>query len=60
MWTRILFGLVVVALGANWNIQSPDIGRMVHVLGPTWTLVLVTPREDGGGSGSDAGRRNAA
>ena len=51
---RGLPDVVVVALGANWIIESPDIGRMLHVLGPTRTLVLVTPREDGGGSGSDA------
>jgi hypothetical protein len=46
--------VVVVALGANWIIESSDIRRMLHVLGQSRTLVLVTPREDGGGSGSDA------
>jgi hypothetical protein len=46
--------VVVVALGANWVIEPSDVRRMLHVLGPSRTLVLVTPREDGGGSGSDA------
>jgi hypothetical protein len=51
---RGLPDLLVVALGANWVIEPSDVRGMLHVLGPSRTLVLVTPREDGGGSGSDA------
>jgi hypothetical protein len=46
--------VVVVALGANLNIKPSEIRRALRILGPSRTLALVTPREDGGGSGSDA------
>jgi hypothetical protein len=46
--------VVVVALGANWTIEPSEIRAAVHTLGRRRTLGLVTPREDGGGSGSDA------
>jgi hypothetical protein len=46
--------VVVVALGANWKIEASDVRKALRVLGPARTLVLVAPREDGGGSGSDA------
>jgi len=46
--------LVVMALGADFTISWRDIRRALHVLGPDRVLGLVTPRELGGGSGSDA------
>ena len=46
--------LVVMALGADFTISRRDIRRALHVLGPDRVLGLVTPRELGGGSGSDA------
>jgi len=52
--------LVVMALGANWVIRREDIGRTRRLLGPKRVLALVTPRESGGGSGSDAGNIRAA
>ena len=45
--------VVVIALGTNWFMESRDIGAMLRVLGPSRTLVLVTPfrswRPVGGG-----------
>jgi hypothetical protein len=52
--------LVVMALGANWTITREDIGRTRRLLGPTRVLALVTPRESGGWSGSDAVNSRAA
>ena len=46
--------LVVVALGADGSVTPSDVSATLQVLGPTRMLVLVTPRELGGGSGSDA------
>jgi hypothetical protein len=56
--------VVIVALGTNWVITHADIKRALGILGKRRLLVLVTPRELGGGSGSDtdvvraAGRRH--
>jgi hypothetical protein len=52
--THQLPHLVVVALGADGSVTPGDVSATLQVLGPTRTLVLVTPRELGGGSGSDA------
>jgi hypothetical protein len=46
--------VVVVALGANWVITRAEIREALHVIGRRRTLALVTPRELGGGSSSDA------
>ena len=46
--------LVVVALGADGSVTPGDVSATLQILGPTRMLVLVTPRELGGGSGSDA------
>ena len=46
--------VVVVALGANWVIKPSEIRAALRTLGARRSLGLVTPREDGGGSGSDA------
>jgi hypothetical protein len=46
--------LVVIALGANGSVTDADVSRALAILGPSRQLVLVTPREAGGGSGSDA------
>lgn len=47
--------VVVVALGANWVITPEEIREALQILGPRRRLALVTPRESGGGSSSDAG-----
>jgi hypothetical protein len=52
--------VVVVALGANWKIKSSEIRAAMRILGRDRVLVLVTPREDGGGSGSDASVERSA
>jgi hypothetical protein len=46
--------LVVMALGANWTITRGDIETAVRILGPKRVLGLVAPREEGGGTSSDA------
>jgi hypothetical protein len=46
--------LVVMALGANWTISRSDIERAVRLVGPKRELGLVVPREEGGGTSSDA------
>jgi hypothetical protein len=46
--------LVVIALGANGAIEPGEIAQALRTLGPGRVLVLLTPRELGGGSGSDA------
>lgn len=46
--------MVVIALGANGTVSGQQIGETLGVLGPHRLLVLMTPRELGGGSGSDA------
>ena len=45
---------VLVLLGANWMIYPHEIDRALELLGPERMLVLLTPRESGGGSGPDA------
>jgi hypothetical protein len=46
--------MVVIALGADGSISHEQIGETLGLLCCTRLLVLVTPRELGGGSGSDA------
>jgi hypothetical protein len=46
--------MVVIALGADGSVTFSDIERTLRILGRKRLLVLVTPRELGGGSGSDA------
>jgi hypothetical protein len=46
--------LVVIALGANGEISDSDVQGALQILGHDRLLVLVTPRELGGGEGSDA------
>jgi hypothetical protein len=46
--------LVVLALGANGSVTDAYVSQALAVLGHARQLVLVTPREAGGGSGSDA------
>jgi hypothetical protein len=46
--------LVVLALGTDWTVSRAEIRTALHILGPNRVLGLVTPRELGGWSGSDA------
>jgi len=46
--------MTVIALGADGSVTYGDIDQTLTILGPKRLLVLVTPRELGGGSGSDA------
>jgi hypothetical protein len=46
--------LVVMGLGANWVITRGDIEAAVKLLGPKRVLGLIVPREEGGGTSSDA------
>ncbi len=46
--------LVVVALGSNGVVTKSDIHEALDLVGKKRTLGLVTPRESGGGSSSDA------
>ena len=46
--------LVIMGLGANWTISRGDIEAAVHLLGPERVLGLIAPREEGGGTSSDA------
>jgi hypothetical protein len=52
--------MVVIALGADFNVTRKEIHRALHILGPKRLLVLVTPIELGGSAGSDATRIRAA
>jgi hypothetical protein len=52
--------LAVVFVGANWTIATSEIRAALRVVGPDCVLGLVTPRETGGGSGSDAAVVRAA
>ena len=46
--------VVVLALGANWVVPEREVEWALAEVGDRRTLVLVTPREPGGGSGADA------
>jgi len=46
--------MIVITLGANGSVTHNDVGAALGLLCCTRLLVLVTPRELGGGSGSDA------
>ncbi|MFN2616570.1 MAG: hypothetical protein ABR581_05525 [Thermoleophilaceae bacterium] len=46
--------IVVVALGTNWKITMREIRSALRIVGPDRVLAMVIPREEGGGSGSDA------
>ncbi|MEA2156291.1 MAG: hypothetical protein QOE11_2431 [Solirubrobacteraceae bacterium] len=46
--------LVLIALGADGNVEPGDVSATLRILGPGRVLVLLTPRELGGGSGGDA------
>lgn len=48
--------LVVIALGSNGSITKDQIHKAMDIVGKKRILGLVTPRELGGGSSSDAGR----
>jgi hypothetical protein len=45
---------VAIVLGTNGPVTRGDVGAALRILGPERLLGLVTPRELGGGSGSDA------
>ena len=45
---------VVLALGANWSISFRQLRAALRIVGPRRLLVLVTPRETGGGQSGDA------
>jgi hypothetical protein len=47
-------------LGANWKIEPSEVRQALRLVGPGRVLGLVTPREEGGGSGSDAAVMRAA
>ena len=51
---RTLPRFVVIVLGTNGAITRGDVSAALRIVGPHRTLGLVTPRELGGGSGSDA------
>jgi lysophospholipase L1-like esterase len=51
---RTLPHLVAMFLGANGPIAAGDIHAALRLLGPNRLLVLVTPRQLGGGSGANA------
>ncbi len=51
---RTLPHMVVIALGADGSVTRDDVGQALGLLCCTHLLVLVTNRELGGGSGSDA------
>lgn len=54
--TGTLPHMVVVALGADGTLPAWQIGEMLGLLCCKHLLVLVTPRELGGGSGADAAK----
>jgi lysophospholipase L1-like esterase len=45
--------MVVIALGSNGTVSQANLDDALRVMGRTRLLVLMTPRELGGGSGSD-------
>jgi hypothetical protein len=57
---RRLPQFVVMALGTNLSITSGQIRAALRIIGRDRVLGLVTPREEGGGSGSDAAVVRAA
>lgn len=57
---RRLPPVVVVFVGANWTISASEVRRALRVAGRSRILGLVTPRETGGSSGSDAAVVRAA
>jgi hypothetical protein len=57
---RSLPKVVVVFVGANWTISTSEVRQALGVVGPDRVLGLVTPRETGGGSSSDAAVVRAA
>lgn len=46
--------VVAIAVGTNWTIERSQVRAALRILGPDRVLGLVTPRELGGGWGSDA------
>ena len=46
--------MIAIALGADASISTGQINHTLHLVGGKHVLCLVTPRELGGGSGSDA------
>ena len=52
--TRTLPSRVVIALGANWTVSYREIRAALRLIGERRLLVLVTPRELGGGESGDA------
>ena len=46
--------IAVIALGSNASIEKSDIHKALKVIGKKRILLLVTPRETGGGESSDA------
>lgn len=56
---QTLPGLVVIVLGTNGSIERGEIGAALRIVGPRRMLGLVTPRELGGGSSSDAANLRA-
>ncbi len=51
---RTLPAVVVLALGTNGSVRRSDVLTALRIAGRRRHLLLVTPRELGGGSGSDA------
>jgi hypothetical protein len=45
--------VVVIALGTNWTVTTPQIRAALRILGPNRVLGLVTPPEVGGVASSD-------
>jgi hypothetical protein len=52
--THSLPHFAVIALGANWVITRREVHQAMRIMGRKRMLGLMTPRELGGGSGSDA------
>jgi hypothetical protein len=57
---RQLPHLVVVAMGANGIVTNADVTAALRILGPNRVLGLLTPRQLGGGSDSNAATVRAA
>lgn len=52
--------LVVIALGADASVSTHQLSKAFGILGPKRVLALVTPKELGGGTSSDADHVRAA